>query len=125
MTLTFLRWGVALIPILVDGAPVASPRLADSPSPLALCRRRWARSATPAFNALFYSPRIDTSALNLSIIQGAIPALVLIGARLFLGVRFTALQALGALIDHARRRGDRRSGRSRPGSRRSRSTAAT
>src|SRR5208337_2521335 len=39
-----------------------------------------------------------TTALNLSIIQGAIPALVLVGARAFLGVRFTALQAAGALV---------------------------
>jgi drug/metabolite transporter (DMT)-like permease len=50
-----------------------------------------------AFNALFYVAAHRTSALNLSIIQGAIPALVLIGARVFLGARFTALQALGAL----------------------------
>ena len=50
-----------------------------------------------AFNALFYVAAHRTSALNLSIIQGAIPALVLIGARLFLGARFTALQGLGAL----------------------------
>jgi drug/metabolite transporter (DMT)-like permease len=50
------------------------------------------------FNALFYIAAHRTSALNLSIIQGAIPALVLIGARAFLGVRFTALQALGAAV---------------------------
>ena len=50
------------------------------------------------FVALFYVAAHHTSALNLSIIQGAIPALVLIGARVFLGVRFGALQALGALV---------------------------
>ena len=50
------------------------------------------------FVALFYLAAHRTSALNLSIIQGAIPALVLIGARVFLGVRFTGLQALGALV---------------------------
>jgi drug/metabolite transporter (DMT)-like permease len=50
------------------------------------------------FVALFYVAAHHTSALNLSIIQGAIPALVLIGARLFLGMRFSALQAVGALI---------------------------
>ena len=44
------------------------------------------------------SPRIVQALLNLSIIQGAIPALVLIGARAFLGVRFGALQALGAVV---------------------------
>src|ERR1700729_4621258 len=50
------------------------------------------------FNALFYVAAHYTSALNLSIIQGALPALVLIGARAFLGVRFSALQALGAVV---------------------------
>src|SRR5580704_6670444 len=80
MTLTFFRWGVALLPILV----AARPSL----------RRDW-----PILRANWlYVAAHRTSALNLSIIQGAIPALVLIGARVFLGVRFTGLQALGALV---------------------------
>ncbi len=54
-----------------------------------------------AFNALFYVAAHRTSALNLSIIQGGIPALVLLGARAALGVRFTPLQALGALVTMA------------------------
>jgi drug/metabolite transporter (DMT)-like permease len=96
MTLTCLRWAVALISHSdhrprfagVDGRPGA----------------RWVYLAVmgaagyTAFNALFYGAAHHTSALNLSIIQGAIPALVLLGARVFLGVRFTALQALGAVI---------------------------
>ncbi|HKI14123.1 MAG TPA: DMT family transporter [Roseiarcus sp.] len=96
MTLTTLRWGVALIPILI----VARPALRrDWP----IVRAHWRYMAAmgalgyTAFNALFYVAAHRTSALNLSIIQGAMPALVLIGARLFLGARFTALQALGAL----------------------------
>jgi drug/metabolite transporter (DMT)-like permease len=100
MTLTTLRWGVALIPILV----VARPALRrDWP----ILRDHWAYMTAmgalgyTAFNALFYVAAHRTSALNLSIIQGAIPALVLIGGRLFLGARFTALQALGALITMA------------------------
>jgi drug/metabolite transporter (DMT)-like permease len=48
-----------------------------------------------AFNALFYAAAHHTGALNMSIIQGAIPALVLIGARMAFGVRVTATQALG------------------------------
>jgi drug/metabolite transporter (DMT)-like permease len=97
MTMTTLRWGVALVPILI----VARPALRrDWP----ILRANWfyliAMGALgyTAFNALFYMAAHRTSALNLSIIQGAIPALVLIGARVFLGARFTALQALGALI---------------------------
>ena len=96
MTLTTLRWALALIPILI----VARPALRrDWP----VLRAHWLYMAAmgalgyTAFNALFYLAAHRTSALNLSIIQGAIPALVLIGARVFLGARFTALQALGAL----------------------------
>jgi drug/metabolite transporter (DMT)-like permease len=100
MTLTCLRWGVALIPILITARPALRR---DWP----LLRAHWRYVAAmgtvgyTAFVALFYLAAHRTSALNLSIIQGAIPALVLIGARLFLGARFTALQALGALATMA------------------------
>ena len=97
MTLTCLRWAVALIPILIAARPSLRQ---DWPA----LRARWVYLAVmgaagyTVFVALFYVAAHRTSALNLSIIQGAIPALVLIGARVFLGVRFSALQALGALI---------------------------
>src|SRR5579872_1848054 len=97
MTLTCLRWGVALIPIFITARPSLRR---DWPA----LRARWvyltamAASGYTAFNALFYVAAHQTSALNLSIIQGAIPALVLIGARAFLKIRFSALQALGAFI---------------------------
>jgi drug/metabolite transporter (DMT)-like permease len=97
MTLTCLRWAVALVPILI--AARHSLRR-DWPA----LRARWVylglmgATGYTAFNALFYVAAHHTSALNLSIIQGAIPALVLIGARSFLGVRFSTLQALGAVI---------------------------
>jgi carboxymethylenebutenolidase len=97
MTLVTLRWAVALIPIFITARPSLRQ---DWPA----LRARWVylaimgASGYTAFNALFYVAAHHTSALNLSIIQGAIPALVLLGARLFLGVRFTSLQALGAFI---------------------------
>jgi drug/metabolite transporter (DMT)-like permease len=97
MTLTCLRWGAALVPILI--AARHSLRQ-DWP----LLRARWVyltamgAAGYTAFVALFYVAAHHTSALNLSIIQGAIPALVLIGARVFLRIRFSALQALGALV---------------------------
>jgi drug/metabolite transporter (DMT)-like permease len=100
MTLTCLRWGVALIPILMSARPALRR---DWP----VLRAHWPYMAAmgalgyTAFNALFYVAAHRTSALNLSIIQGAIPALVLIGARIFLGARFTTLQALGALTTMA------------------------
>ena len=97
MTLTCLRWAVALVPILMAARPSLRR---DWP----LLRGRWVYLAVmgtagyTVFVALFYVAAHRTSALNLSIIQGAIPALVLLGARLFLGVRFTALQAVGAFV---------------------------
>ncbi len=97
MTLTCLRWGAALIPILLAARPSLRQ---DWPA----LRARWVYLAVmgtagyTVFVALFYVAAHYTSALNLSIIQGAIPALVLIGARAFLDVRFSALQALGAFV---------------------------
>jgi len=97
MTLTCLRWAVALIPIFITARPSLRQ---DWPA----LRARWVylaimgASGFTAFNALFYVAAHHTSALNLSIIQGAVPALVLLGARVFLGVRFSALQALGAVV---------------------------
>jgi len=97
MTLTCMRWGVALVPILAAARPSLRR---DWPA----LRGRWrymtamGAAGYTAFVALFYVAAHRTTALNLSIIQGAIPALVLLGARTFLGVRFTALQALGALV---------------------------
>ena len=96
MTLTTLRWGLALIPILI----VARPSLRRDWPILRASWRYMAAMGTlgyTVFVALFYVAAHRTSALNLSIIQGAMPALVLIGARLFLGARFTTMQALGAL----------------------------
>ena len=97
MTLTCLRWLLALAPILIAAR---SSLRRDWPT----LKANWLYLAVmgglgyTTFNALFYLAAHLTSALNLSIIQGAIPALVLIGARIFLGVRFTALQAAGAFI---------------------------
>jgi drug/metabolite transporter (DMT)-like permease len=97
MTLTCMRWAVALVPILIAARPSLRR---DWPA----LRARWLYLAAmgtagyTVFVALFYVAAHRTSALNLSIIQGAIPALVLLGARLFLGLEFTALQALGAFV---------------------------
>ncbi len=95
MTLTCLRWGLALVPILLAARPALRR---DWPILSANWRYVAAMGALgyTAFNALFYLAAHRTGALNLSIIQGAIPALVLIGSRIFLSVRVTALQALGA-----------------------------
>ncbi|MDI3380352.1 DMT family transporter [Xenophilus aerolatus] len=51
-----------------------------------------------AFNALFYAAAHHTTAINLAIIQGTIPVLVLLGGVLFMGLRVTALQMLGVAV---------------------------
>ncbi len=100
MTTTCLRWLLALAPILAAARPSLRrdwPALrAHWPYLLAMGALGYT-----GFNALFYIAAHRTSALNLSIIQGGIPALVLIGARAFLGVRFGALQAFGAVVTMA------------------------
>lgn len=51
-----------------------------------------------AFNALFYTAAHHTTAINIAIIQGTIPVLVLMGGFLFAGLRATRLQMLGVGI---------------------------
>ncbi len=79
MTLTCARWGLALISLSFAAR-------ANLQRDWAALRPRWlfilAMGALgfTAFNALFYTAAHRTTALNLSILQGAIPAFVLIGA---------------------------------------------
>jgi drug/metabolite transporter (DMT)-like permease len=96
MTLTCARWALAIGPIVWTARGTLR-------RDLEILRPRWlfvgAMGALgfTGFNALFYAAAHSTGALNMSIIQGAIPALVLIGARFAFGVRITATQALGTL----------------------------
>ena len=95
MTLTFLRWSLASGPILF----AARRHIAAD---FAVLRKRWLYVAClgalgyTSFNALFYLSAHYTSALNMSLIQSCIPALVLIGAALGFGAGPTLAQALGA-----------------------------
>ncbi len=95
MTLTFLRWSLACGPIWF-----AARRNIGADFPV--LRRRWLYVASvgalgyTSFNALFYLSAHYTSALNMSLIQSCIPALVLIGAGLGFGARPTLPQSLGA-----------------------------
>jgi drug/metabolite transporter (DMT)-like permease len=50
------------------------------------------------FNALFYIAGYYTSAINLGILQGSIPVVVLLGAFLVYGTRATLVQIAGVLI---------------------------
>jgi drug/metabolite transporter (DMT)-like permease len=96
MTLTCGRWALALGPILFAARRTIR-------RDFEIMRGRWFFVAAmgalgfTAFNAMFYIAGHHTSALNLSIIQGSIPAFVLIGARFGFGDNVSPLQALGAL----------------------------
>ncbi len=50
------------------------------------------------FNALFYAAAHHTTAINIAIIQGTIPVLVLVGSLLFFHTRTGLLQAVGVLL---------------------------
>lgn len=50
------------------------------------------------FNALFYASAHYTSAVNMTILQGAIPVFVLLGALIFHRVRASAIQILGVVV---------------------------
>ena len=51
-----------------------------------------------AFNALMYAAAYHTTAVNIAILQGAIPVFVLLGALVAFGTRIGLLQALGTAI---------------------------
>ncbi|MET0271650.1 MAG: DMT family transporter, partial [Phenylobacterium sp.] len=51
-----------------------------------------------AFNALFYQAAHETSAVNISILQGAVPALVMVGALVLHRTPVRLGQALGILV---------------------------
>jgi drug/metabolite transporter (DMT)-like permease len=51
-----------------------------------------------AFNALFYVAAHHTTAINLTIIQGAIPVFTMVGALLVFGTAIRPLQVLGILV---------------------------
>lgn len=97
MTLTFLRWSLALGPICLAARQTIA---AD----FRVLRKRWLYVASlgalgyTAFNGLFYVSAYYTGALNMSLIQAVIPALVLIGAAIGFGARPNLAQALGAAL---------------------------
>ena len=97
MMLTTARWAIACVALwaVARGAVRAHwPAL----------RPRWrylvlmGGGGFTAFNALFYAAAHHTSAVNLSLIQGVIPMLVMLGSVLFLRQRVTRLQMLGVAV---------------------------
>jgi drug/metabolite transporter (DMT)-like permease len=94
MVITSLRWAIVSV-FLVSVTPraivAAWPEL----------RRNWVKVVLMAtfgfsvFNTLFYLSAHYTTAVNIAILQGAIPIFVVIGALVFHGTRISAIQSLG------------------------------
>ena len=97
MMLTTARWSIACIALWC----VARQQVAQHWPAL---RGRWMYlalmgvSGFTAFNALFYAAAHHTTAVNLSLIQGMIPVLVLLGGVVVFRLRVTALQMAGVVI---------------------------
>ena len=97
MMLTTMRWSIACAALWV----VARRQVAAY---LPALRPRWlyltamGTCGFTAFNALFYTAAHHTTAVNLALIQGVIPVLVLLGGVLFLRLRVTPLQLLGVAV---------------------------
>ena len=97
MALVTLRW---LVVVAIVGFALRRSLGADRP----LLAARW-RYVTlmgalgyTVFNALFYAAAHHTTALNITILQGAIPVFVLVGALAAFGTRIAPLQGVGAAI---------------------------
>jgi drug/metabolite transporter (DMT)-like permease len=94
MALTTLRWLVACGALaIVARRPIAAQWRELMP---------WRGSIVlmgalgfTAFNALFYAAAHHTSAVNLTIMQGSMPILVLIGSRAAFGTRISWVQVVG------------------------------
>jgi drug/metabolite transporter (DMT)-like permease len=97
LTLTSLRW-VAVVLILV---PLMRADLARHSGELT---RRWrmlllaGALGFTAFNTLMYVAAYATTAINIGIVQGAIPVMVLIGAFIAYRTKVTLVQALGVAV---------------------------
>jgi len=97
MLLTFMRWGISCAALLLFArGPIRAHWHA--------LRGHWRAIALmgalgfTGFNALFYAAAYHTTAINIAILQGTIPVLVLIGSVLLFGTRVNALQCFGVVV---------------------------
>jgi drug/metabolite transporter (DMT)-like permease len=97
MVLTALRWVIVVAVML----PLTGRQLAEA-WPVLRDRRvstiLMGIFGFTGFNGLFYAAAHHTTAVNLTIFQGSIPVLVLIGMVLFFGLRAVPLQILGMAV---------------------------
>lgn len=97
MVLVCLRWAIIAV---VLGVALRRELVAAWPE----LRRRWLQVVAMAFagysgfNALYYAAAHYTSGVNLSILQGSVPVLVVIGAFLLHRARVGLLQVVGIAV---------------------------
>ncbi len=97
MTMVTLRWLVVCAVLL----PLLRSQIGHYAGDL---RRHWRYIALMAacgytgFNVLFYLAGYYTSAVNITLLQGSIPPMVLAGAALFKGIRVTPMQIVGMAV---------------------------
>jgi len=97
LTFTFLRW---TIPVAILGVALREQLLEHR---LVLVER-WplillmGTLGLTVFNALMYVAAHHTSAVNITILQGSMPVLVLVGALLFYGTRIHGRQIIGMAV---------------------------
>ncbi len=97
MALVTLRWSIVLLVL----APLVIRQVRrDWPELKTRLRLLFAMGGLgfTAFNALFYVAAHSTTALNIGILQGAIPVFVLVGAFAAYGARVTVLQLAGVAV---------------------------
>ncbi|MDN8614239.1 DMT family transporter [Variovorax ginsengisoli] len=97
MMLTFSRWIVCCLALALSSRREISTHwraLRPSWRSIALM----GTLGFTGFNALFYAAAHHTTAINIAIIQGTIPVLVLLGGFIFFGSRIGLLQIVGVLV---------------------------
>ena len=97
MTMVTLRWLVVcavLLPLVRSQIGVHAKTLRQNWRFIALM----ALSGYTGFNVLFYLAGYWTSAVNITLLQGSIPPMVLGGAALFLGIRIKPMQIVGMVV---------------------------
>jgi drug/metabolite transporter (DMT)-like permease len=97
MVIISARWGI--VAVLLAG--LVGPQLRRAWPEL---RRHWKRVLAmgllgfSVFNALFYVAAHHTTGVNIAILQGGVPVLVVLGTVVFYGARVSLLQAVGIAI---------------------------
>lgn len=97
MLVTFLRWAIACLLVWgVTGPQVirAWPRLKPQSMRIILM----GIFGFTGFNAFFYTAAYHTTAVNISIIQGSQPILVLIGSAILFGIAIHWQQTVGIIL---------------------------